>query len=212
MRIDSRVIQNSSIAVKSVKKNEKQNKESRSFTQPESLELSDAAQLLNKLLHATSNQFSPYPFYFVNAAARNIKQASTISKNIQNQAESMGVLLNYTMIYDMVINLANQYHNILWTPRVTAEYEALNTEEKSLFEKLHSACLENQTPVSVIESTALKYVQFKQARAASLPDRRECATYIIDNLRNEPILNHNNVKKSLSTIIKQYVTQTLETH
>ena len=108
----------------------------------------------------------------------------------------------------MVVNIANQYHHIIWTPTLTAEHEALNTDEKSVFEKLHNACLENQTPVSIIESSALKYVQFKQTRASLLPGRRECAKHIIDNLRNEPILNHNNVKKSLSSIIKEYVTQT----
>ena len=208
MRIESTAIQNGSIAIKSVKKRENQDKENNPQPNSESLKLSDTAQLLNKLLHASSNQLRPYPFYFANAAARNIQQACTISKNIKNQAESMGVSLNYTMIYDMVVNLANKknQNNILWIPTITTEHESLSNAEKALFEQLHIACLQYQTPVSVVENAALEYMQVKQTSAEALPDKRECAQIIINRLKAEPVLNHNNVKKSLSNIIKHYVT------
>jgi len=213
MRIESTASRNANSALQPGKKNKKRNKEKKSPTNVESLELSEESQLLNRLLHATSNQFTPHPFYFTNAAARNIQQACSISKNIQNQAESIGVLLNYTMIYDMVIGLATQnyYNHIQWTTAITAEYEALNQSEKCLFESLHNACLQNQTPTNIIESSALKYIQIKQTRTKTPPSRRECAKIIIDRLKREPILNNNNVKKSLSMIIKQYVAPNAQT-
>jgi len=210
MRIQSLPNRNINTAFKSEKRQKKHNQDNNSSTNSESLELSDEAKLLNNLLHATINQFNPYPFYFTNAAARNINQAYTISKNIQNQAESMDVLLNYAMIYDMVINLATQKHfnKIQWDTTITAEYEALSNEEKMLFENLHNACQENQTPVNIIESAALKYIQLKQTKLENLPNRRECAQFVVDCLKEESILSHNDVKKSLSAIIKQYINPT----
>ena len=208
MRIESNINQNTRTKIQPGNKKKKQEKEKHSSTNDETFELSDETRILNRLLHATINQFTPCPFYFSNAAARNIKQACTIAKNIQNQADSMGITLNYTMIYDMVIGLASQNNSnkILWTTTITAEYEALNSSEKSLFENLHNACLQNQTPTNIIENAALKYVEVKQTRANTLPGRRECAQIIIGYLKAEPVLNHNNVKRSLSLIIKEYVT------
>jgi len=207
MRIESTANRNGKSTLHAKKKHTKHKKENNHSSNTESLELSDEAKLLNKLLHASSNEFIPFPFYFINAAARNVKQACTISKKIQNQADSLGILLNYSMIYDMVTNLATQNYlnNIQWTTTITAEYEALNNLEKSLFENLHNACLNNQISVNTIESAALEYIQIKQNRAENLPNRRECAKIIIDHLKKEPILKHNNINRSLSEIIKQFI-------
>jgi len=218
MKIDPTLTQKSSMAVQSVKKRHKEDNEAKQEkhrkktpSHTESIELSETAQLLNNLLHATSNQFSPYPFYFVNAAARNIKQACSIAKKIQNQAESMGVSLNYTMIYEMVVDLANQHHQVQLKPEMNTEHTALNMQEKTLFEKLHNTCLQNQTPTSIIASAAQKYLQFKQTKTTTPPSKQECAKLIIDSLKEEALLNHNETKKSLSLVIKEYVNQTEQT-
>ncbi len=222
MRIEPTTIQNGSIAVQPVKKRHKKEKEEKPPEYSESLILSEATQLLNKLLNATSNQFSPYPFYFRNAAERNTKQASALAKNIQNQAKSLGVLLNYTMIYEMVVNLASKGNHILWvlslSTTITRENETLSVDEKALFERLHNACQQNQISTDVITSTALNLIQFKQTRittATNTPAHQtEYAKFIVEHLKKSSELNNNNVRKALSTIIKQYVTQAkqAETH
>ena len=207
MRIESTPNRSSNPKFTANKKHNKKKQQESTHESHESLELSEECLILNKLLYATSNQFIPNPFYFANAAARNIKQACTISKNIQNQALSMGITLNYSMIYDMVTDLANQNYlnNIQWTNTLTPEHEALNNSEKSLFEDLHNACVEHQTTVRIIETTALEYIRHKQTRELNLPSKKDCAKFIVSCLKKEPILNHNNVTRSLSQIIRNYV-------
>jgi len=209
MRIESWVNSNSNKALHPNKKQHKKKDGNKPPTDRESLELSEETRLLNKLLHATSNQFNPYPFYFANAAARNIKQACTISKNIQNQAESIGILLNYAMVYEMVIGLASQKHqnNIQWATTITTEYETLNNAEKLLFENLHNTCLSNQIPVKIIESIAIDYIQVKQNKTGNMLNRTESAQIIINQLKRELVQEHNSVKRNLGAIIKQYVNQ-----
>ncbi len=213
MRIESSTSHSNNALLKSRKNKKKSSQdENQSLPDSEFLELSDESRLLHKLLYATSNQFIPYPFYFSNAAARNVKQACKISRNIQSQAESMGILLNYTMIYDLVIHLANQVYlgNIQWEATFTPEHESLNNTEKMLFEALHNACAKNKIPVDNIESIALNYVQLKQNRAQNLPTKQECAAFIVSQLKMSPDFQKAQIVKELSQLLKQFSTDTVQ--
>lgn len=214
MRIESSSNHNSNALIKSKRNKKKSSQDDdQSSADSEFLELSDESRLLHKLLYATSNQFIPYPFYFYNAAARNVKQACKISRNIQNQAQSMGILLNYTMIYDLVIQLANQIYlgNIQWEATLTPEHESLNNTEKMLFEALHNACLKNKIAVENIKSIALKYVQLKHNRSENLPNKQECAAFIVSQLRQSPDFQKTQITKELSQILKQFSMGTVQT-